>query len=84
MSYEILFSERAKEQLKKLEKQVQQRIIAALERIRIRPEVFVTKLVGDPAFRLRMGDYRVIMDMDKGKLLILVITVGHRKSIYKW
>ena len=84
MSYGILFSEKALRQLEKLEKQVQQRIIAALERIRIRPEVFVTKLVGDPAFRLRVGDYRVIMDIDKGKLLILVIKVGHRKGIYKW
>ena len=29
------------------------------------------------------GDYRVIMDIDKGKLIILVIKIGHRKKIYK-
>ena len=57
--------------------------VLILERIRIRPEVYVTKLVGDPAFKLRVGDYRVIIDIDQGRLLILVIKVGHRKEIYK-
>jgi len=54
-----------------------------LERIRIRPESFVTKIVGDPGFRLRVGEYRVIVDIDKNKLLILVIKIGHRTRIYK-
>ena len=81
--YEIIFSNKAKKQLFKLEKSIQRRIIAALERIRIRPESYITKLVGDPGYKLRIGDYRVIMDIDKGKLLILVIKIGHRKKIYK-
>ncbi len=57
--------------------------MAALERIRIRPEAYITKLVGDPGYKLRVGDYRVIMDIDKGKLLILVIKIGHRRNIYE-
>ena len=80
--YEIIFSEKAKKQLGKLEKYIQERIVQSLERIRIRPEAFVTKLVGDPAYKFRVGDYRVLLDLDKGKLLILIIKVGHRKSIY--
>jgi mRNA interferase RelE/StbE len=60
MTYGIIFSDRALKQLKKLEKNVQESIISALERIRIRPQVHVTKLVGDPGYRLRVGDYRVI------------------------
>jgi mRNA interferase RelE/StbE len=83
MTYEIIFSDKAFKQLKKLERKIQERIIASLERIKIRPESYVTKLVGDPGYKLRVGDYRVIMDIDKGKLLILVIKVGHRKKIYK-
>jgi mRNA interferase RelE/StbE len=81
--YEIVISDKAEKQLKKLEKQTQQRIGNALERIRIRPEAHVTKLVGDSGYRFRVGDYRIIMDIDKGKLVILVIKVGHRKNIYK-
>ncbi len=80
--YEIIFSLKAKKQFLKLEKTLQERIISALERIRIRPESFITKLVGDPGYKLRVGDYRIIMDIDKNNLIILVIKVGHRKNIY--
>ena len=81
--YEIVFSQKAKKQLFKLERSIQERIISALERIRIRPESYITKLVGDPGYKLRVGDYRLIMDIDKGKLLVLVIKIGHRKNIYE-
>jgi len=81
--YEIVFSEKAKKQFLKLEKDIKKRIITSLDRIKIRPEAYVTKLVGDASYRLRVGDYRVIMDIDKGKLIILVIKVGHRRNIYK-
>jgi mRNA interferase RelE/StbE len=81
--YEIIFSQKAKKQLFKLEKVIQERIISALERIRIRPEAYITKLIGDPGYKLRVGDYRVIMDIDKDNLLILVIKVGHRRNIYE-
>ena len=81
--YEIIFSQKAKKQLFKLEKNTQERIITTLERIRIRPEAYITKLVGDPGYKLRVGGYRLIMDIDNNNLLILVIKVGHRKDIYK-
>ena len=83
MSYEIIFTDTSRKQFKKLEKDVQERIIKALERIRIRPEVHVKKLVGDPGYRLRVGEYRAIIDIKKDKLIILVIKIGHRKNIYK-
>ncbi len=81
--YEILFSRTAERQLKKLEKKVQGRIIAVLERARVRPESFFQKIVGEKAFRLRAGDYRIIADIENEKLLILVLKVAHRKKVYK-
>jgi len=81
--YEIIFSQKAKKQLFKLEKIIQERIIAVLERIRIRPEAYITKLIGDPGYKIRVGDYRVIMDIDRTKLLVLVIKIGHRRNIYE-
>lgn len=83
MVYELIFSGTFRRQFSKLEKITQQRVISALERIRIRPEAFVKKLVGEPYYRLRIGDYRVILDIKKGKLIIFVVETGHRKSIYK-
>ena len=82
MTYEIIFSDKALSQLKKLEKNAQERIIAVLERIRVRPEIHVTKLVGDPGYKLRVGDYRIIMDIDNKILRILILKVGHRRNIY--
>ena len=83
MSYEIVFTDTSRKQFNKLEKNIQERIIKALERIRIRPEAHVKKIVGDPGYRLRVGEYRVILDIYKDKLVILVIKIGHRKNIYK-
>jgi mRNA interferase RelE/StbE len=81
--YEILFSKQSEKQLNKLEKTIQKQIINALERIRIRPELFVTKLVGDPAYKLRVGKYRILMEIKKNKLIILILKIGHRKKIYQ-
>jgi len=81
--YSIFLSDKAKKQLKKLEKNIQERIIIALDRIKFRPESFVTKLVGVSAYKFRVGDYRIIIDIDKGELIILIIEVGHRRNIYK-
>ena len=81
--YEILFTDKAYRQLKKLDEDTQDRILTALDRIKIRPESYVRKLVGDPGYRFRVGDYRLIHDIDKGKLIVLVLKIGHRKKIYK-
>lgn len=81
--YNILFSDKAKKQLEKLNKSIQSRIINSLERIRIRPEAYITKMVGDPGYKFRVGDYRIILDIEKDKLLVLVIKIGHRKNIYQ-
>jgi len=83
MTYDIFFSDISLMQLKKLEKKDQERIIKALERIRIRPEAYITKLISDPGYRLRIGNYRIILDIDKEKLIILILKIGHRKKIYK-
>ena len=80
--YEIEFSETAEKQLYRLERNTQVRIISTLERIRIKPYTHVKKLVGSDYFRLRVGDYRVILDIKESKLLIFIIEVGHRKNIY--
>lgn len=81
--YSIIVSPQAETVLKKLDKPLVERIIGALERIKIRPETFVEKLVGEPGYKLRVGDYRVIMDIKNQELQIIVIEIGRRKNIYK-
>ena len=82
MIYKLIYTETAIRQLKKLERKVQERIKAALERVRIRPYIHVSKMVGEPHYKVRVGDYRIIMDIEQQKLMILIIKVDHRKNIY--
>ena len=81
--YEIVYSNSAAKFLRKLPKQKQEHILSVLERARIRPEAHFERLVGNKTYKLRAGDYRIIADLFKGKLCILVIKIGHRRNIYK-
>ncbi|HIH37735.1 type II toxin-antitoxin system RelE/ParE family toxin [Candidatus Woesearchaeota archaeon] len=81
--YSLIYSELAAKQLKKLNKETQLRILNTLERCRIRPLAYVKRLVGCAYYRLRVGDYRVIMDIKEDTLIIFVFELGHRKNIYK-
>lgn len=81
--YRIIFSEKVERFLDKLNDSERERIIRALERIRVRPEVFLEKLVGEDGYKFRVGDYRIFLDINKNDLLISVIEIGYRKNIYK-
>ena len=80
--YEIKFKENAFRELEKFDKGVQIRVISVLERIRNDPFHYAKKLKGTPYFRLRVGDYRVIIDIQDKKMIVLVVDVGHRKNVY--
>ena len=81
--YSLIYSQDAVKQLKKLDKDLQERILSSLERCRFRPYSHVKKIIGSRYYRLRVGDYRIIMDIQGDKLRIFVIKIGHRKKIYK-
>ena len=77
--FDLFFTAESKKFLKKLNRQDSKRIISTLERCRIRPYSHVKKLVSSPYFRLRVGNYRVILNIREGKLLIIIVEIGHRK-----
>ena len=80
MTYEVTFSDFADKQLSKLPLDVQERVISTIKRCQIRPYSHVKKIVGSKYFRLRVCDYRVIMDIIDNKLIIHIVEVGHRKK----
>jgi len=81
--YELIYSPVALKQLEKLEKALKERIIIALERLRIRPESCdIKRLVGRESYRFRVGDYRIIFDLRRDQLAILILEIGHRRNIY--
>ena len=81
--YNIIFSDTALRRFEKLEKNIQTRITAVLERIKVRPTHFLKKLVNSSYFKLRVGDYRIIIDIDFENNNIYIVEIGHRKNIYK-
>ena len=81
--YEVIFSPKVEKQIFKLNSNLQIRIINSLERIKIRPYSFVKKIVGSPYFRLRVGDYRIIIDIQNKILIIYILEISHRKKVYK-
>ena len=81
--YEIILSDEAKKELAQLNPGTRERIGAALERIKIRPHKFVKRLYNSKYYRLRVDNYRIILDIQDTQLIIYVIELGLRDRIYK-
>ena len=79
--YRIEFDKQALKYLQKQPRKHQERLLKAIYHL---PEGDVRQLKGySHRFRLRVGDYRVIFDMEENKMIILVLVVGSRGDIYK-
>ncbi len=88
MKYELLYTEKAVRQLKKLDKSVLVMIKAWIEKNLVGtndPRRFGKALTGDKKgwWRYRVGDYRILADIQDDQLIILVVEVGHRSSVYR-
>lgn len=82
MVYSIIWSESAARQLAKLDRSVARRILDRVQTLESNPLRNLRGLVGVPYYRLRVGDYRVIVEVTEARLIVLVLKVGHRSSIY--
>ena len=83
MVYKIKVTDTAKKQLKKLDRQTAKRIDNKLHEISNDPFLYVTKLVGLEFYKLRVGNYRVLMTIEQNNLIIIVVEISHRRNIYK-
>lgn len=83
MRYQIIWAESAARELGKLEPPVARHIYSKVGELADNPYRNVKKLSGDRGFRLRVGDYRIIFDIDGERLKILVLKVGHGSRVYR-
>ena len=83
--YDVVLSPKADKQLDDLSLLLQRRITQALEDLEPNPRPpGAIKLQGsDDLWRIRVGEYRVVYTINDGKLLVLVVRLGHRRDIYK-
>jgi len=83
MVYRIVWSESAARQLAKLDRSVAKRILERVQELESDPYRLLRRLVGVPYYRLRVGDFRVIVEVAQDRLLVLVLKVGHRSTVYE-
>lgn len=83
MKYRIEFKGSAAKALKQLPKPDRRRIRDKIDSLAENlPDPATTKMRGDnPFHRVRVGDYRVIYEIQEDTLLILVLKIGHRKEV---
>jgi mRNA interferase RelE/StbE len=81
--YNVIWTPTSQKELAELEKELIRRIVDRVEQIKHSPYHFIDHLTDIDAWRLRVGDYRVILDMDENEKALVILKVGHRKNIYK-
>ena len=81
--YELVFDASALDFLSKLPEDTKERIFNKLVRAKENPFRYFERLSGRDDYKLRVGDYRVIADIDQRTNRIQVTLIGHRKNVYK-
>ncbi len=81
--YEIIFDEETIKFLNQLPKEYRGRIFNKIITAKDNPFHFFEKLSGRAEYKLRVGDYRVIADLDQNDKKIKIVKIGHRRNIYK-
>jgi mRNA interferase RelE/StbE len=82
--YSIEVRPAARKALKGLDRTVQRRMQAAIELLADNPRPpGAVALRGRPGLRIRVGDYRIIYQVQDDVLVVAVIALGHRRDIYR-
>ncbi len=83
--YQLIFRPAAARSLRKLPRPAVERIKVALQGLCQNPRPSGVKaLSGEPGlWRVRVGDYRVVYEIEDDALVILVVRVAHRREVYR-
>ena len=88
MKYQVQLTDRAKKQLSKLDKTTGKLIASWIYKNLVgceNPRLHGKGLTADRSgqWRYRVGDYRLIAEIQENKILILIVEIGHRRDVYK-
>lgn len=83
--HSIEFTREAKKALKAMPRNVRELVESKIETLARDPfgAANVKKLIGQPGYRLRVGDWRVIYDVDAGRVVVRVLRVAPRGGAYE-
>jgi mRNA interferase RelE/StbE len=89
LAWTISYTETALKQLRKLDRQVARRLVDFLDE-RVAPRTDPRdqgKALSGPAFaslwRYRVGDYRIVCEIQDAAVVVLVVGIGHRREVYR-
>lgn len=83
MTYGLVFDDKALGFLEGLSKELRHRIFEKIRTTKEDPLHFFERLEGRHDYKLRVGDYRIIADIDHGLKRIEITLIDHRKKVYK-
>ncbi|PSB46866.1 type II toxin-antitoxin system mRNA interferase toxin, RelE/StbE family [Cyanosarcina cf. burmensis CCALA 770] len=85
MTYQVEFSRQAQKQFDALPRQIQQRLQPQIDTLAEEPRPSgVKKLKGaENQYRIRVGSYRIVYEIQDAVLLIILLRIGHRREIYR-
>lgn len=87
MSYELVITEKFEKSFRKLDRQIQKIIKSWIDKNLVgcdEPRLHGKGLTANRSgqWRYRIGDYRILADIQDTKLILILVDVGHRKNIY--
>lgn len=82
--HSIEYTREARKTLARMPRNVREVVMSKIDGLARDPfgAANVKKLVGQPAYRLRVGDWRVIYDVDSGRIVVRVLRIGPRGGVY--
>lgn len=84
MCYSVIVQRRAQKQIARLPTNIQDRIEKSLQALSNEPRPPGSrKLQGREGWRIRVGDYRAVYEIDDTAREVLIVDIGHRKDIYR-
>ena len=81
--FQIIFDKEAITFLNRLTKKLRERIFNKILSTKKDPFTYFKRLSGRTDYKLRIGDYRIIADINKNKKIIQILLIDHRKNVYK-
>ena len=84
MKYSVLIVSSALKSLRKIPESIKKTIDNKILLLSENPRPpGCKKLIADDAWRMRVGDYRIIYEIHDEKILVIVIKIGNRKEVYR-
>ena len=79
----IRWDKKAVEVLRKIDRKMAKRIIRKMIEVAVNPAHYLEPLKEVNAYKISVGDYRIIVELHENEKIIDVLFIGHRKNIYK-